>query len=108
MKSLMYYFFVVFIGHIEGGYVNKYEKNFQFECEPGKYIDKIISWHRKDLGDRLWDFGCRDGFVVSDNCTWTTHKNDYDEVLNYTCPNESNITGFKPTSVNTLMTGDGR
>ena len=51
---------IIFVYSIEG-YVNKYDAEFEFECEDGKHIGRIYSWFNKKKKDRKWGFDCKKG-----------------------------------------------
>ncbi|XP_075458755.1 hemagglutinin/amebocyte aggregation factor-like [Ascaphus truei] len=55
-----------------------YYHPFNFTCPDHQSISLIISLHRDDYKDELWEFGCKKAFSKLSLCNWT----DYISVLN--------------------------
>jgi len=83
-------------------YVNIWEKNMHFSCNPGSGrsfiagIAGIQSFFQKELKDRIWKVKCceSDEFELA-NCEMTGWLNKYHENMAYTVPTGNVITAIE-------------
>ncbi|XP_062603178.1 hemagglutinin/amebocyte aggregation factor-like [Saccostrea cucullata] len=68
------------------GWVNEYDKPFNFTCPQHQSIHQIVSHHDNGREDRVFDFQCTSYTKESENCFWTDYVNDFDQPLVFQCP----------------------
>jgi len=77
---------------------NEWDGLLDFSCPSGQHISRIKSEHRDRFTDkredRRWDYECRSGFVTP-TCKKWGYVNEYDEIVNFGCPNRGIVTGFE-------------
>jgi len=79
-----------------GGWVNNWDNKLNFQCPDGEHIYRMKSYHDNGKEDRRWEFFCRKGYVGTDSeCSWSGEVNNWDKVLDYTCPNNGIVTGLE-------------
>ncbi|XP_019626035.1 PREDICTED: hemagglutinin/amebocyte aggregation factor-like [Branchiostoma belcheri] len=74
-----------------------WDGTFQFECPGNQVIRRISSVHCGRTEDRVWKFGCGSVLGLSrfDEEFWSEWINDYDGVMNFECPFNALVTGFR-------------
>jgi len=86
-------------------YANDYDEDFEFKCPTNKKgffgsISRIESEHDNHHEDRRWHYECRHDMKKVDSCYWTGHINNYDKELDFNCPENHYIAGFKSKNDN--------
>ncbi|CAH1256526.1 DPT [Branchiostoma lanceolatum] len=79
------------------GAINSWDQTFTFECPGGQVVSNIRSAHYSTAEDRVWRFERKSVPGVSSfpEHFWTPWVNDFDGVMDFTCPFNSLVTGFK-------------
>ncbi|CAH1257321.1 Hypp1818 [Branchiostoma lanceolatum] len=74
-----------------------WDGTFTFLCPDFQVIRRIRSAYCDAAKDRVWRFDCESipGVSVFHELFWSGWINDYDRVMNYQCPFNAIITGFK-------------
>lgn len=68
-------------------YETMWDDTWKLECTQDKVITGISSYHSNSKEDRRWRIQCTHyDNVVTTNCAETDYINDWDGVLNYSCP----------------------
>jgi len=81
-------------GLVETRWKSNWDKQFDFSCPSGQHISRIKSIHSNKKEDRRWDFECRSGFVTP-TCQKSGYVNNYDNIMNFECPDRGIVTGFE-------------
>ncbi|CAL1547710.1 unnamed protein product [Lymnaea stagnalis] len=78
-------------------WMTAFDAHFQFACPAGQSLKHLDSVHDNHHEDRVWNFSCSvppHGVSLSE-CEWSGYQNNFDELLEFQCPNESVITGIE-------------
>ncbi|XP_055892566.1 hemagglutinin/amebocyte aggregation factor-like [Biomphalaria glabrata] len=78
-------------------WMTQYDQHFQFFCPPGQTIKALDSIHDNHHEDRVWNFTCivpPHGATLS-KCEWSGYINDFDQPVDYNCPNDGIICGIE-------------
>ena len=71
-------------------YTNRWDDEFLFQCDIDKVITGLHSKHHNDFEDRRWEVRCthfKNTIVDEKSCVGIDiPRNEYDSVLEYTCP----------------------
>lgn len=83
---------------LSSAYVNNFDQEFTYTCPGDKVICGEFSYHNNHNEDRRYSFSCCDVKLNGENlakksCSWSGQVNDYDLLLNYTCPNNAVMAG---------------
>ncbi|XP_041916317.1 hemagglutinin/amebocyte aggregation factor-like [Alosa sapidissima] len=73
-------------------WVNSYDERFHFACPTGQSIYHIISQHKNEHEDRLWNFSCKYTLTSVSGCLNYYDVNGFDDDLNFQCPYHKVIT----------------
>lgn len=70
------------------GWQNDYDQVHKYECPSGQSLYRIQSIHSNHYEDRRWQWTCRDdpALVGVNLCSWLMNVNEWDGVLNWSCP----------------------
>ncbi|CAG5115563.1 unnamed protein product [Candidula unifasciata] len=79
---------------IKGQWVNDYHDDAVLDCRGNQLLSSIGSIHKNSYEDRLWKFQCRPAPGPVYDCDWTSYLNEFDQVLNFTCPRDYLINGM--------------
>ncbi|KAH9495935.1 hypothetical protein Btru_013715 [Bulinus truncatus] len=96
MKPLFILFLIIWSVECQI-WMTEYDQHFQFACPAGQTIKSLTSIHDNHREDRVWNFTCTappHGVTLS-TCEWSGYENDFDQLLEYQCPNESMISGIE-------------
>jgi hypothetical protein len=82
----------------ESGVVNVLDGLIDYTCPGNQVMRGEISIHWNPAEDRVYSFRCADMWVdgqvlTRQHCSWSGQVNDMDELVNYTCPNNTIMTG---------------
>ncbi|KAI8790942.1 hemagglutinin/amebocyte aggregation factor-like [Biomphalaria glabrata] len=83
-------------------WMTQFDQHFQFVCPPGQTIRSLVSFHENHYEDRVWNFSCAappHGVALA-TCQWSGFENDFDQLLEFQCPNESIISGIESVNDN--------
>ncbi|XP_035674343.1 millepora cytotoxin-1-like [Branchiostoma floridae] len=74
-----------------------WDATFMFECPGAQVIRRIRSAHCNTVEDRVWRFECGTVPGVSrfDEAFWSAWLNEYNGVMNFQCPFNAIVTGFR-------------
>ncbi|XP_059156038.1 dermatopontin-like [Physella acuta] len=78
-------------------WMTEFDQHFKIECPAQQFVKTLESIHDNGKEDRVWNFGCHilpHSAHVS-GCEWSGYKNNYDELLEFQCPNDGVITGVE-------------
>ncbi|KAI8794921.1 dermatopontin [Biomphalaria glabrata] len=76
----------------EADYVNNYDQPFDFQCPAAQILSYISSVHHNGAEDRRWEFLCRT-VGKTDTCNWSDYVNTFDEMVAFSCPDGTVMTG---------------
>ncbi|XP_077997839.1 hemagglutinin/amebocyte aggregation factor-like [Glandiceps talaboti] len=74
-------------------WVNDFEENVYFTCQPNEVIHHIASVHSNKVEDRMWGFDCTAAPANFSQCMWSGYVNNYRDTLNFQCFSNSMIAG---------------
>ncbi|XP_035674757.1 hemagglutinin/amebocyte aggregation factor-like [Branchiostoma floridae] len=79
------------------GAVNNWDQPFTFQCYGNQAIYRVQSVHCNRAEDRVWRFQCRSvpGLSYFNWHYWSPWINTFDNYMNYNCPFNGVVTGFK-------------
>ena len=86
-------FAIVLFSDATLSWVNNYDQSLHFECPAGEHLNRLESQHSNRHEDRVWNFGCKNGFV-SEKCHWSDHETSYDKPMNFTCQDGGLVAGL--------------
>jgi len=78
------------------GWQNNWDGKHHMVCRNGEHIKQIKSMHSNSKEDRLWEAICAKmpGVKVDKSCRWSGYVNGWDEMLAFTCPSGTVMTGM--------------
>merc|ERR1712212_1394394 len=78
------------------GWQNNWDGKHHMVCRDGEHIKQIKSMHSNSKEDRLWEAICAKmpGVKVDKSCRWSGYVNGWDEMLAFTCPSGTVMTGM--------------
>ncbi len=93
------------VNRTSSGYVNNFDAPVDYTCPADKVICGESSYHSNGAEDRRHSFECCDMTVDSiiiqrKFCSWQGQINEYDRLLNFTCPNGTIAAGHYSTHDN--------
>ncbi|CAL1547709.1 unnamed protein product [Lymnaea stagnalis] len=83
-------------------WMTAFDGHFQFACPAGQSLKHLDSVHDDHYEDRVWNFSCSvppHGAYLTE-CEWSGYQNNFEEILEFQCPNESVITGIESVNDN--------
>ncbi|KAL2094704.1 hypothetical protein ACEWY4_009423 [Coilia grayii] len=72
---------------------NNFDQPVDFTCPNSQSISAIMSEFNSHFKDRVWEFWCQDTFTKAPTCHKTNYVNNFDEVVDFTCPTNNVISG---------------
>ncbi|BFZ22664.1 hypothetical protein BsWGS_25703 [Bradybaena similaris] len=94
MTQVLFVLALLYTQASAGEWVNNYDEDAVIDCQGQQYLSYIGSVHRDSFEDRIWKFRCRPPPGEVYDCDWTSYLNDFDNVLNFTCPGNFLINGM--------------
>ncbi|KAK6195072.1 hypothetical protein SNE40_000577 [Patella caerulea] len=81
------------------GWANSFDGYLNFQCPTGQQIVTLSSYHNDYYEDRRWNYLC-ETYAPLGSCTWHNKVNSYDQTMNFKCPGNGAICGFRATHNN--------
>ncbi|XP_041805031.1 zinc metalloproteinase nas-33-like [Chelmon rostratus] len=75
---------------------NKFHRRLHRKCPPGQVVSSFASFYNKKKKDRLWRISCQ-AFNSSEECHWSPFVNNYQENIDFNCPDNELIAGVSST-----------
>lgn len=81
---------------------NDWDEDHSHVCGKSEDASRVKSIHDNYNEDRKWEWQCRKTPLLEkgESCKWHNDVNDYDEIMNFECPNSQVIAGSKSTHSN--------